>query len=72
MDSDGVALHKWRTQRKYSQQDLAAKLNVSSISLSRWENGHKNPNWTMVWLALSALEQLEKEHGHGRDPDPKA
>lgn len=41
---DGSRIRKFRIERNYSQKDLAALLNVSVRTISRWERNSNAPN----------------------------
>lgn len=52
------ALIDLRVQMNVSQDELAKILNVSIVSISRWENGHTEP----TKLAKAKLNKLFKEN----------
>ena len=39
----GEKIRKLRKQKNFSQEDLAGKLNVHSVTVSKWENGTMQP-----------------------------
>jgi transcriptional regulator with XRE-family HTH domain len=39
----GVLLRNYRTQARITQQELAEALDVDPTTISRWENGRRNP-----------------------------
>ena len=44
----GELLRKLRNEKHLSQEQLAEKLNVSSRSVSRWENGNTMPDISLI------------------------
>lgn len=55
----GTRLRVLRAKKRWSQKDLADKLGVSVISVSRWEREKVK----ISPLALRRIEELEKENG---------
>lgn len=53
----GTRLRVLRAKKRWSQKDLADKLGVSVISVSRWEREKVK----ISPLALRRIEELEKE-----------
>ncbi len=46
-----LQLKAWRTKRKLSQEDLAERLGIHWITVSRWERKViPVPKWVPVWL----------------------
>ena len=59
-------LKKWRHDNGYSQSRLAKRLNVDTMTVSRWERGKRAGIPSYLQLALRALEcerktEMEKE-----------
>lgn len=52
----GLALREARANKKMSQEELAGRANYSTVSISQFENGHKQPT-------ISALMSLEEALG---------
>ena len=50
----GKFIANCRKEKELTQQQLADKLNVTSKTISRWENGNYMPD-------LSLIQQLSKE-----------
>ena len=44
----GAFLKELRKEKNLSQEQLAEKLNVSSRSISRWENGNTMPDISII------------------------
>jgi transcriptional regulator with XRE-family HTH domain len=62
-------LKKWRFKNGYSQSQLAKRLNVDIMTVSRWERGKRAGIPSYLQLALRALEceqKMEKEKDHGK------
>lgn len=55
----GTRLRVLRAKKRWSQKDLADKLGVSVISVSRWEREKVK----ISPLALRRIEEIEKENG---------
>ena len=53
-------LRALRKQKGYSQEQLAARLNVSRQAVSKWENGASDPS-TSNLLALAKLYGISAE-----------
>ena len=51
----GLQLRVWRRRRVLTQQGLAARLGVSSITVKRWELGHSMPRPTHQSCLVEAL-----------------
>lgn len=52
----GLALRDARDKKKITQEELAARADYSTVSISQFENGHKQPT-------ISAVISLEKGLG---------
>lgn len=53
-------LQNWRTKAGYTQKDLAEKLGVTVVCISRWENGAREiPSF--LHLALECMERKGDE-----------
>jgi transcriptional regulator with XRE-family HTH domain len=64
-------LKKWRLKNGYSQSQLAKRLKVDTMTVSRWERGKRAEIPSYLQLALRALEcerkmEMEKENDHGK------
>ncbi len=55
-------LKRYRKQLKLSQEALARLLNVSWITVNRWERGKPEPSY----LVLKGIEAVLKENFEGR------
>ena len=62
MDSQkfGTFIAQCRKDKKMTQSDLAAKLNVTDKAISRWERGTSEPN-TSNLMALARLYGIPAE-----------
>jgi len=49
-------LKKWRSKNGFSQAQLAKRLNVDTMTVSRWECGVRAAIPSYLWLALQAIE----------------
>ena len=56
MDTFGSQLRSWRTSRRVSQEDLAARAGVSAKHLSFVENGKSQPSREIVLALAGALD----------------
>lgn len=56
-------LKKWRNENGYSQSRLAERLNVATMTISRWETGAR----TIPSFLLLALKALECERKTGKE-----
>jgi transcriptional regulator with XRE-family HTH domain len=56
MEMIGVQLRAWRTTRRMTQEDLAARAGVSSRHLSFVENGKSSPSRELVLALAGALD----------------
>jgi transcriptional regulator with XRE-family HTH domain len=56
MDSFGAQLRSWRTARRMSQEQVAARAGVSARHLSFVENGKSNPSREVVLALAGALD----------------
>lgn len=60
----------WRKKKKMTQEELAAKVNVTKAAISNYENGHSTPsNDTLVALA-DALD-IDTDYLLGRTDSPR-
>lgn len=41
-------LKQWRQLKGYTQEEMAKKLDVSTVSLSKWENGQVSPRMKYI------------------------
>lgn len=62
----GKFISSLRKEKKYTQEELAEKLNVSNKSISRWENGNTMPDLSLIpklceILGISINELLSGE-----------
>lgn len=61
-------LKKWRSEYGFSQAQLAKRLNVAVMTVSRWETGNRTIP-SLLSLALKTIEceqKTEKEKDHGK------
>ncbi len=73
--SIGVALRAIRKERGLSQAELADKAGTTSVSISRIEQGHQDPTFTMLERlakamgisANSLVRRAEKGEGRGKE-----
>jgi DNA-binding transcriptional regulator YiaG len=57
------SIRTFRTERNFSQQELATILNVGVVSVSRWETGETKPSGTAAAvLATLIADDLQKGH----------
>ncbi len=59
-------LIEWRSKNGFSQSQLAKRLNVDTMTVSRWERGLRASIPSYLWLALQAIEcerKTEMEKG---------
>lgn len=63
----GKQLQDQRKQHNMSQEDLAAKLNISRQAISKWENGTSLPSFTNV-IAISNLFDISLDELIKEDP----
>lgn len=54
-------LKKWRSKNGFSQAQLAKRLNVDTMTVSRWERGIRAAIPSYLWLALQAIECERKK-----------
>lgn len=59
-----------RKKQMITQEELAHILGITNITLSRWENGHFEPNATSIKKLCEALHCTESELLNGQ-PDSK-
>lgn len=53
----GADLRQWRTERRLTQPELGALLDVTRVTVGRWERGEGNlPRW--VPLAIGGLDAI--------------
>lgn len=53
---DRVSLREWRVSHLYTAEELGVILDVSPITIHRWERGEREPaSWRMIDLALKGL-----------------
>ncbi|QDX95351.1 XRE family transcriptional regulator [Brevibacillus laterosporus] len=52
----GLRIKALRIKKKWTQQDLAARVNVSSQVISNWERAYTNPNHDDISRLSEALE----------------
>lgn len=52
----GENIRKWRLFRGYQQPQLAEKLNISVVSLSKWENGRVDITVASLFSIAEALD----------------
>lgn len=55
-NDDGPVVKAWRDERKITQRQLADRLGVDPITVSRWERGEQKPPGRLLRLALEALD----------------
>lgn len=76
-------LKKIREALGFTQREWASKLNISEVvSISRWENGSRQPNYTILsilantyninlhWLLTGHGEMFQKDAGHTDTASP--
>mgnify|MGYP001595998996 FL=1 len=76
-------LKKIRVALGFTQREWASKLNISEVvSVSRWENGTRQPNYTILsilantyninlhWLLTGHGEMFQKDAGHTDTASP--
>ena len=56
---EGLTLRQTRKLLGKTQKELAAILNVASVTIRQWENGRREPKLTMNQIKI--LEELLKE-----------
>ncbi|AMA72738.1 hypothetical protein ACH33_07650 [Aneurinibacillus sp. XH2] len=68
----GRRIKEQRQKLKWTQKELAEKVNVSSQVISNWERGYTTPNSDDVALLSKALD-ISSDYllGHSNDPSPK-
>ncbi|MFF2909957.1 helix-turn-helix domain-containing protein [Paenibacillus sp. NPDC057934] len=49
-------LEKWRKMRKFTQEDLAKKINMTKAAISNYENGHSLPSGDTLAALADALD----------------
>lgn len=49
-------LRSLRTERKYTQKDIAEKLDISPSTYANWEQGRREPSINDIYNLLIALE----------------
>lgn len=59
-----------RKQKKMSQEELAAALNVSRQAVSKWENGQSNPD-TANFVRLAEIFEVDVNNLLGNTPAPQ-
>lgn len=64
----GQELKEWREKSSLTQRELAAKLDVSDATLTRWENGQEIPGPAKKLLAILMYGEMPFE-GSGPDRD---
>jgi len=52
----GENIRKWRQFRGYQQPGLAEKINVSVVSLSKWENGRVDISVSKLMMIAQVLD----------------
>ena len=65
----GERLKRYRTEKKMTQEEVAYRAGVTVTSVSRWENGVREPTFRDVEKIAAALgvtmEELTREHKRG-------
>src|SRR5437016_635197 len=61
-----------RTKLKLSQEELAARLNISFATVNRLENGRVNPQGTTLRALNKLFEEVGQEPLVARDADSEA
>ncbi|QDX95363.1 XRE family transcriptional regulator [Brevibacillus laterosporus] len=56
MPTIGLRIKALRKQKKWTQQELAARVNVSSQVISNWERAYTNPNHDDITRLAESLE----------------
>ncbi|ATO48306.1 helix-turn-helix domain-containing protein [Brevibacillus laterosporus] len=56
MPTIGLRIKALRKQKKWTQQELAARVNVSSQVISNWERAYTNPNHDDISRLAESLE----------------
>ena len=56
MSRIGKNIKKARSEKGYTQEQLAQKLSVTRNTISNYETGHSNPDIEMLQMLAEALE----------------
>ncbi|HAS00578.1 MAG TPA: transcriptional regulator [Brevibacillus sp.] len=56
MPTIGLRIKALRKQKKWTQQELAARVNVSSQVISNWERSYTNPNHDDIYRLATSLD----------------
>lgn len=64
-----------RSQRGWTQNDLASRLGTTPATVSRWERGRARPRWSRLRSLAQVLEMPPSQLGRGRTgarrPEPR-
>jgi transcriptional regulator with XRE-family HTH domain len=67
----GLRIKTARKEHSFSQEELATKLNVSAITVSRWETGKQSPDYITLCRMVELFEMplsFLTEQGDGENP----
>jgi len=68
-ENTAATIRQVRAKLKYSQEELANRLDVSFATVNRWENGKARPQGTARDAINKLLEEIGDEPLVSRDPD---